>query len=165
MTASVDEKQTERTIKDITFCATIRIPYNPKLVEKNGCIFGNYNKGAPAIQVETVGNKLYFWWNGQVDIIGTTDLMDGCIHIITCCRDTVNDRLSIYVDGKKENSKEKKVSDLKIKDDFLIGKDYRGDALKFHGDILKYHIYECAFNDKQIEQIVKEWKTPNKLYQ
>ena len=100
-----------------------------------------------------------------MDLRGKTDLMDGRIHIITCCRECVNNRISIYVDGVKENSIEKQVTDLKIKHKFLIGTDYRGQEMDFHGDILKYHIYDCAFNDKQIEQIVKEWKVPNQVYQ
>ena len=82
------------------------------------------------------------------------------LHVV----ETVNNRISVYVDGVKENSIEKKVSDLKIKDKFLIGTDYRGDVMKFKGDVLNYHIYDCAINDKQIEQIVKEWKVPNQLY-
>ena len=56
------------------------------------------------------------------------------------------------------------MDDCKIVEPFLIGKDYRGQQLKFKGDILKTNICNCSFNDDQIKEITKEWQSANRYY-
>eukprot|EP01084_Bolivina_argentea_P235177 395809_1 len=152
------DQKDDGEVSDITFIATVRIPVDmPK-----GVIIGNYGKDTDAIQFEVENGKIQVWWNGEGWTTGTSDLRDGKIHIVTGCRDVTLNSLSVYVDGIRENRLVKELRNLKFKHQLLIGQDYEGRVFK--GDILKYYVYQCSFNDKQIHQIVKEWKTPNKPF-
>ena len=50
------------------------------------------------------------------------------------------------------------MDDCKIVERFLIDQDYRGQQLKFKGDILTTNIYNCPFTDEKTKEIKKEWQ-------
>eukprot|EP01083_Nonionella_stella_P108504 315718_1 len=146
-------------IKDITIVTMIRVPAHLG-TGRIGVILGCYSHDPNInIEVHENGRARFYWNNGEINLFGSKNLVDGKKHILGFIRNTTKKYIAIYLDGKLEAIVNRCGADKQFKANPLkFGRDYRSPELAFQGDILRLNMWRKAFTDKDIECMTDVWK-------
>eukprot|EP01084_Bolivina_argentea_P300366 517926_1 len=103
---------------------------------------------------------LAFFWNSEIDLYGTKNLLDSTKHCVIFQRDTENVKTSIYVDGELDANVNSVGSDSdseRMDSSFLFSRDYRSPPRPFNADVLRINAYSTWFNQDEIFNISQSW--------
>ena len=131
-----------------TISGWVKIPSST--VGRVGNFFGNFSD-SPNLNLEVyTSGEMRYYWNGEINQLGTTNLKDDKWHYITWIRDKNSNSGYMYIDGKLEKSFLGAGSDLNFTTPFWIGSDKRSGGLTWHGQIDHVLVYNYARTPAQI---------------
>ncbi|MDD3002945.1 MAG: DUF2341 domain-containing protein [Candidatus Shapirobacteria bacterium] len=143
---------------DLTISAWVKIPSNFPSGNRVGNIIGNYAASNNInFEINTSGRLRVYWNNGEIDLSGTKNLIDGKWHNVMFVRNKTTNTITLYIDNKYEAQSTAGSDINQTSKIFRIGGDFRnGDppnapGIPFTGSIDDIKIYPYARSAAQIK--------------